>query len=55
MTHMTRIAEHVAKKTPGAGPKDVEHQIDMARMRQYRLARTRADNHHGRDLSGSTP
>ncbi len=51
MTHMTRIAEHVAKKTPGAGLKDFERQVDMARMRQYRLAR----NHHGRDLSGGTP
>lgn len=39
---MTRIAEHIAKKTPGAGLKDFEHQIDMAGMRQYRLARTRA-------------
>ncbi len=40
---MTRIAEHVAKKTPGAGLKDFEHQIDMARMREYRLARARAE------------
>jgi Xaa-Pro aminopeptidase len=39
---MTQIAEHVAKKTPGAGLKDFEHQIDMAAMRQYRLARARA-------------
>ncbi len=36
---MTRIAEHVAKKAPGTGLKDFEHQIDMPRMRQYRLAR----------------
>jgi len=33
----------VAKKTPGAGLKDFEPQIDMARMRQYRLARVRAE------------
>ncbi len=32
---------HVAKKTPGAGLKDFEPQIDMARMRRYRLDRVR--------------
>jgi len=42
-TRMTRIAEHVTKKTPGAGLKDFERQINIARMRQYRLARTRAE------------
>jgi hypothetical protein len=31
---MAQIAEPVAKKTPGAGLKDFEHQIDMAAMRQ---------------------
>ncbi len=40
---MTRTAEHVARKTPGAGLKDFERQIDMPRMRQYRLARARVE------------
>ena len=30
-----------ARKTPGAGLKDTEAQIDMARLRSYRLARVR--------------
>ncbi len=34
---------HAAKRTPGAGLKDFEAQIDMARMRQYRLARVRGE------------
>lgn len=34
---------HVAKKTPGAGLKDFEPQIDMARMRRYRLDRVRQE------------
>ncbi len=32
---------HVAKKTPGAGLKDFEPQIDMDRLRRYRLNRVR--------------
>ncbi len=32
----------IARKTPGAGVKDYERQIDMARLRRYRLARVRA-------------
>lgn len=34
---------HVAKKTPGAGLKDYEPQIDMAALRRYRLDRVRAE------------
>ncbi len=34
---------HVAKKTPGAGLKDFEPQIDMHRMRRYRLDRVRQE------------
>lgn len=33
----------IARRTPGSGLKDFEHQIDMARMRRYRLARVRAE------------
>jgi Xaa-Pro aminopeptidase len=32
---------YVARKTPGAGLKDYEHQIDMAALRRYRLERVR--------------
>jgi len=31
----------IAKKTQGAGLKDFEPQLDMPRMRQYRLDRVR--------------
>jgi len=31
---MTRTAEHMVRKTPGAGLKDFEHRIDMARIRR---------------------
>jgi Xaa-Pro aminopeptidase len=34
---------YIAKKTPGAGLKEFEAQVDMAAMRQYRLGRVRAD------------
>ncbi len=34
---------HAAKRTPGAGLKDFETQIDMGRMRQYRLSRVRQE------------
>ena len=33
---------YIARKTPGAGVKDYERQIDMAALRRYRLARVRA-------------
>jgi len=32
---------YTARKTPGAGLKDYEGQIDMARLRRYRMARPR--------------
>ncbi len=32
---------YIARKTPGAGLKDYEHQIDMAALRRYRLERVR--------------
>ncbi len=40
---MTQTAEHLVRKTPGAGRKDFERQIDMPRMRRYRLARARVE------------
>jgi hypothetical protein len=40
---MTRTAEHLVRKTPGARRKDFERQIDMPRMRRYRLARARVE------------
>ena len=35
--------DHVARKTPGAGLKDYERQIDMAALRRYRMDRLRAE------------
>jgi Xaa-Pro aminopeptidase len=38
---MTMDRQYIARKTPGAGLKDHERQIDMPRLRGYRLARVR--------------
>lgn len=40
---MSMHPELTARRTPGAGQKDFEPEIDMARMRRYRLGRVQAE------------